>query len=254
MGQRKKTFHLSFNLALLLPLLSAFLLVSKAQAKFCGSLFENLKAPLCTDAKHVFWVGSLITAGVYLEEDLGRRTLRRTAKNRPLGEFAPLADKLGRGFLNLGYIVANFVYGTVTGHKYAYQWSELMFEATLYSAGVTYLIKSGIDSQRPGFREELDAFPSGHAAISFSFATVVALNHGFWWGTLAMTTAALISYGRLNDEKHHLHDVLAGTTIGLSYALGIYLNHEDRGKPYWLAITPSQYDIKAPQLTFLWKF
>lgn len=58
------------------------------------------------------------------------------------------------------------------------------------------------------------SFPSGHATIAFSIATV------FWnmgageWVASAYVIAALISIGRVAVRAHYVTDVLAGAAVG----------------------------------------
>ena len=70
------------------------------------------------------------------------------------------------------------------------------------------------------------SFPSGHATTAFAFAGVIAAEHGWVYGTPAMLLAAFVGYSRINDNQHRTHDVIAGATIGLTSAYGIYLAHQ----------------------------
>ncbi len=77
------------------------------------------------------------------------------------------------------------------------------------------------------FWEGGKSFPSGHAATSFAFASVIAHRypHKFWvkWGAYGLATG--VSLTRLGGKKHFASDVLVGATIG--YVTGTYLaSHE----------------------------
>jgi len=67
------------------------------------------------------------------------------------------------------------------------------------------------------------SFPSGHAATSFAFASVVAHRypHNFWikWGAYGLATG--VSLARVGGKKHFASDILVGGTIG--YVSGSYL-------------------------------
>jgi membrane-associated phospholipid phosphatase len=67
------------------------------------------------------------------------------------------------------------------------------------------------------------SFPSGHAASSFAFASVVAHRypHNFWikWGAYGLATG--VSLARVGGKKHFASDILVGGTIG--YVTGTYL-------------------------------
>ncbi len=67
------------------------------------------------------------------------------------------------------------------------------------------------------------SFPSGHAASSFAFASVVAHRypHNFWikWGAYGLATG--VSFARVGGKKHFASDILVGGTLG--YVTGTYL-------------------------------
>jgi hypothetical protein len=70
------------------------------------------------------------------------------------------------------------------------------------------------------------SFPSGHAATSFAFASVVAHRypHKAWvkWGAYALATG--VSLSRYPAKKHYTSDILVGATLG--YVTGTYMaNH-----------------------------
>jgi membrane-associated phospholipid phosphatase len=68
------------------------------------------------------------------------------------------------------------------------------------------------------------SFPSGHAATSFAFASVIAHRypHNFWikWGAYGLATG--VSLARVTGKKHFASDILVGGTIG--YLTGTYLS------------------------------
>ena len=67
------------------------------------------------------------------------------------------------------------------------------------------------------------SFPSGHAATSFAFASVIAHRypHNRWikWGAYALATG--VSLSRYPAKKHFLSDILVGGTLG--YVTGTYI-------------------------------
>ena len=68
------------------------------------------------------------------------------------------------------------------------------------------------------------SFPSGHAASSFAFASVIAHRypHNPWikWGAYGLATG--VSLARVGGKKHFASDILVGGTIG--YVTGTYLS------------------------------
>jgi membrane-associated phospholipid phosphatase len=91
-----------------------------------------------------------------------------------------------------------------------------------------------------GFR----SFPSGHASVSFAFATYLSLWIGSEWvwgesrgdlapalGTLAIgglyASAAWVAATRLEDNRDHLGDVAVGAALGSAIAAASWLVHFD---------------------------
>jgi len=93
-------------------------------------------------------------------------------------------------------------------------------------------------------RDGSKSFASGHAAVSFSMATFGSLwlgNTLVWaddapaWGPAVgalgmgamMTTAGWVSATRIEDNRHHVEDVVVGAGIGASVATAIFFTHFD---------------------------
>lgn len=76
------------------------------------------------------------------------------------------------------------------------------------------------------------SFPSGHAAFAFAQAGFLQERYGWWYGAPAMALAATVSYIRVDVDKHHWRDVIAGGALGYSVA--------------WLTVTPEKATHLAP--------
>lgn len=67
------------------------------------------------------------------------------------------------------------------------------------------------------------SFASGHAAISFAVASVLAKHTNNRWKKIALYgLAGAVSFARFPAKKHFLSDILVGSTIG--YVTGTYIN------------------------------
>jgi membrane-associated phospholipid phosphatase len=68
----------------------------------------------------------------------------------------------------------------------------------------------------PFGRWKYDAFPSGHATLSFAMATVIALEYRetIWVPVLCYSLATLISLSRIQNREHWPSDVLIGAALG----------------------------------------
>jgi membrane-associated phospholipid phosphatase len=64
-----------------------------------------------------------------------------------------------------------------------------------------------------------DAMPSGHTTMAFALATSLADDiHNRWASIGLYTLAAGVGWSRMNDHKHWLTDVTAGTLLGVTSA------------------------------------
>ncbi|TKB48727.1 phosphatase PAP2 family protein [Ferrimonas sediminicola] len=104
-----------------------------------------------------------------------------------------------------------------------------------YSLGATvlttYALKTAVDKERPNGKDD-DAFPSGHAALTFSSAGFLHRRYGWQYALPAYLLAGYTGYARVQTDNHEVVDVLAGAAIGLAFNHFIVSPHPD------LAIAP----------------
>lgn len=105
--------------------------------------------------------------------------------------------------------------------------------AEVGTAALVVGIKSATSRERPYLAypdritkradEVLSSFPSGHAAISASIATMLSLRYPKWY---VIVPSALWSVGtsisRMHLGVHYFTDVVAGTALGAGVALLVY--------------------------------
>jgi membrane-associated phospholipid phosphatase len=119
-----------------------------------------------------------------------------------------------------------------SGHRssYAATTGFIALEAVGAANVMTYGIKVATNRQyayntnsHGEFWEGGKSFPSGHAATSFAFASVIAHRypHRLWlkWGAYGLATG--VSLARVGGKKHFASDILIGGTLG--YVTGTYL-------------------------------
>lgn len=75
------------------------------------------------------------------------------------------------------------------------------------------------------------SFPSGHSAVSFAVATVLAVNRFSCW-PLFLLLAALVGFSRLYLYVHFPSDVLAGAVVGAAAGLAAYYMMKRFYRPY----------------------
>lgn len=190
---------------------------------------EDLASPVTTPAVVPFVLGSLATIGLLVFEDQVVDPLQsETTEDKPLGKYSKYGDYAGQMIPNAAYALSMLFAGAL-GDEDGVRRAEVMTLATLYAAGVTTVLKYTVREPRPNDGSDRRSFPSGHATTAFAFASVVAAEHDFIYGFLAYSLAGLVAYSRINDNRHYVHDVVAGATIGISYGLGIYYRRKSSG-------------------------
>ena len=109
-------------------------------------------------------------------------------------------------------------------------------EALTDSSVVVLALKVATNRQRPGsgdhdgaFWEGGKSFPSGHAIMSWTMASVVAHEyHSRWIAVAAYGTAGAVSAARFTGKNHFSSDVVIGSTLGfLVGRFVVHHHHED---------------------------
>lgn len=210
-------------------LLLILLLISQqsfaAESNWKELVASDLVSPVTTPARYILIGGSIASAVAFFNQSRNPYKKRESFKDaQPIGNFGFLGEYLGYGPLNLGYIAWASWYGHHYQSETMLKNAEIMARASLYSSSLTLALKSTISERRPGYPDDNHSFPSGHSSASFSFASVIAARHGWYYGSVAYALAGFIAVSRVNDDFHYLHDILAGITIGASYGWGVHYN------------------------------
>ncbi len=179
-------------------------------------------SPFTTSAKNVLMVGTGLTVGVLLLEDsIIDYTQKDIANDKPLGSLSKFGDLSGQLLPNALYALGQTLAGA-NGNPDGYRRAIGMLKASAYASGVTTALKYTIREPRPiNGHNERNSFPSGHTTTAFAFGGYVLAEHGWAYGAPALAVSTFVGISRINDNRHFLHDVLAGATIGLSYGIGI---------------------------------
>jgi membrane-associated phospholipid phosphatase len=74
-------------------------------------------------------------------------------------------------------------------------------------------LKFIVHRERPDLSNH-QAFPSGHAAVTFATATVIERHLGWKKSLLGYTIASYVAASRLHDNRHYLSDVIFGAAVG----------------------------------------
>lgn len=93
---------------------------------------------------------------------------------------------------------------------FSYDMAEAAVVDTVWAGALKY----SLQRTRPDRRDRL-SFPSGHTSTAFSLATVTERHYGWKAGIPAYAIATFIGYSRIERNRHHLSDVIAGATLGV---------------------------------------
>jgi len=115
-----------------------------------------------------------------------------------------------------------FVLGHLSGNDHMSEAGLLSGEAAINSTAVAYLLKSATQRPRPyqangsgSFFQGGSSFPSEHAAIAWSVASVMAHEYpGTLPKILAYGLATGISMTRVTGQQHFASDVIIGSALG----------------------------------------
>lgn len=78
---------------------------------------------------------------------------------------------------------------------------------------ISFGLKQIVSEERPDESGD-DSFPSAHTSRAFSAAATLHRRYGWRAGLPATVVAALVGVARVEADRHHWRDVIAGAAIG----------------------------------------
>jgi len=88
-----------------------------------------------------------------------------------------------------------------------------LLQAQIISEILVEPLKFIVHRERPDHSNH-QAFPSGHAAVTFASATVIERHLGWKKSVLGYAIASYVAASRLHDNRHYLSDVIFGAAVG----------------------------------------
>jgi len=179
------------------------------------------------------------TAGLIASDHLTSRQLPNTVDQISISQDI---SKLGAGYTVVPIAAGFYIGGAFAHNEKARETGILGGEAIIDAAIVGEVVKLATQRQRPldgngngSFFQGGSSFPSGHSAVSWALASVVAheYNKG-WYPYAAYGLASLVSLSRLSGEQHFPSDVLAGGAMGWfvgRYVFKTHLDHSIHTRP-----------------------
>jgi membrane-associated phospholipid phosphatase len=203
--------------------------VLKEQAGVWRSIFQ-------IDRGDVKWMMPLsLGAGALLATDHRVSAgIDRSDSLRPASRFISHFGGMGSVLAGAG---GAFALGKLTGQERTAHTGRLALEAVTHTSLVVGGLKLLTQRERPDKPESDGAFwgggqsfPSGHAATTWAFATVVG--HKYRHKPLvkfgAYGLAGAVSLSRIGGQNHHPSDVLIGAAIGHLIGRFVLRRHDDR--------------------------
>ncbi len=171
-----------------------------------------------------FLLGAGVAAGsTFLDAGAQRLALGPGTELSALGEMGAKAGSLSVvAPLTAGLFVAGRLSGPGTFRAASYD----MTQAIIVTSATTHVLKTAAHRLRPDGSDRL-SFPSGHTSTAFAWATVAHHHWGAKVGIPSYLVASAIGASRVQGNKHHLSDVLAGATLG--YIVGRTVVRENGG-------------------------
>ena len=199
---------------------------------FWANVKNDFLAPINDLTGRKILIGGMgLSAGLVLTRDVTSYPLQEeTAKKKPMGSASEYGNLAGQMYPAVLYVVGMEAYSYFANDPEAHEFAKVMLKTTLYSSIVTASLKATVREPRPGDPSDKASFPSAHSTRAFAFASTVNELHGSAWGIPAYIMAAGVAYSRMNDNRHYVHDVLAGAAIGASYGVSIAQRYKNKNK------------------------
>ncbi|MCU1336242.1 MAG: phosphoesterase, PA-phosphatase related [Bryobacterales bacterium] len=145
-------------------------------------------------------------------------------------------SQLGAGYTVIPIAAGFYIGGAFAHNEKARETGVLGAEAIVDAVIVGEVLKLATQRQRPldgngngRFFAGGSSFPSGHSAVSWALASVVAheYNKNVFYPIAAYGLASLVSLSRLSGQQHFASDVVAGSAMGWFIGRYVFKTHVD---------------------------
>jgi hypothetical protein len=138
-------------------------------------------------------------------------------------------------YSTIGAAGGGYLWGLATRNDHLRETGFLATEAVVNSTAVTYAFKSSMQRERPQegngqgqFFAGGSSFPSEHAAVAWSVASIVAHEYpGKLTQLLAYGLATGVTVTRITGRQHFASDVFIGSALGWYMGRQVYRAHHD---------------------------
>jgi membrane-associated phospholipid phosphatase len=165
-----------------------------------------------------------------------RRTSRALPNTASQISFSKNLSRIGADYTTLPVAAGLYLYGRWKDNPKARETGVLGAEALLDSYMIVIALKVASGRERPEFGEGKGrffkghrGFPSGHAIMSWSFASLIAHEYAPSKVTpiIAYSLASVASVSRFSARKHFASDIVAGGAMGWFIGKYVFERHLD---------------------------
>jgi membrane-associated phospholipid phosphatase len=151
-------------------------------------------------------------------------------------KFSKQVSQIGATYIALPVSGGLYLFGRITDNPKAREAGVLGAETMLDSYLVVSMLKLAAGRERPEveggegrFFKGNHGFPSGHAIITWSFASLISHEYApsKVVPIVAYGTATIVSLSRFTARKHFASDILAGGALGWFIGRYVFLEHLD---------------------------
>ena len=178
-------------------------------------------------------VGGGVLALFFLDDEIREEV--QEARTPSLDRWERRIQHLGDAPNTALAALATYGFGRLLRHEPSAETGRALLEALLFTEAFDSSAKGLFGRDPPGngnraneFFDASSAFPSGHTARAFAFATVLAERHGATAAWIAYPLATAVGLSRLERDVHWASDVLAGAALGHVIAKAVVRRREAR--------------------------
>ena len=192
-------------------------------------------SPAHINSKNVRWWGVFgASTAILIATD--RRTSSVVSKNESGIAWSKGISHIGAAYVTVPVATGLYVFGRHKNDPKAREAGILGLEALLDSQIAVAVMKAAAGRERPDFGDGHGhffkgqrGFPSGHAIMTWSFASLISHEYapGKITPVIAYSLASLVSVSRFTARKHFASDIVAGSAMGWFIGRYVYEHHLD---------------------------
>ena len=192
-------------------------------------------SPLHINRENAKW-WALFGGGIATFIAVDKRLLNSLPESPNRVKFSKNVSKIGATYTTSPVAGGLYLYGRIANNPKARETGVLGAETLLDSYMLVSVLKLAAGRERPEveggqgrFFKGHHGFPSGHAIMMWSFASLISHEYapGKITPIIAYSAATIVSVSRFTARKHFASDILAGGAMGWFIGRYVFLQHFD---------------------------